>query len=94
MVAAHIGRDVGVKFLSSGDYMIINHGEALEYAYLHRADSNLARCYIELVEGQKPSTNSAMVPFVIVEKFADNGEHSHWAVIERSTGKVFYERHQ
>jgi hypothetical protein len=28
--------------------LIINHGEALQYAHMHAHDSNLARCYLEL----------------------------------------------
>ena len=31
----------------------VNHEEALMYAHLHKEDSNLARCYLELVETQE-----------------------------------------
>lgn len=27
-------------------------------------------------------------PFVIVEKFTDNGEHSHWELVDKNTGSV------
>jgi hypothetical protein len=28
---------------------------------------------------------------IITENFADNGEHSHWSVIDKSTGKIIVE---
>jgi hypothetical protein len=57
--------------------------------------SELNDCWVEAIRSAEAQTQAknAMVPFVIVEKFADNGAHSHWAVVERSTGKVLYEQH-
>ena len=45
---------------------------------------------VKLVEEKFTSTNtgSLQCPFLIVERFADNGAHSHWELIERSTGAV------
>lgn len=32
--------------------------------------------------------NKNECPFVIVEKFTDNGEHSHWELVDKNTGSV------
>jgi uncharacterized membrane-anchored protein len=45
-------------FFIKGDNMNSNHEEALEYAHLHREESNIARCYIDLAENQKISNNT------------------------------------
>lgn len=44
---------------------------------------------------QKPTYNTASMqcPFAIVERFADNGEHSHWELIDKNNGTVEWSQH-
>jgi hypothetical protein len=39
--------------LVEAEWWLVNHEEAIQLAYLKRAESNLARCYIELYNKQK-----------------------------------------
>lgn len=38
------------------------------------------------VESASSNTASMQCPFAIVERFADNGEHSHWELIDKNNG--------
>ena len=49
---------------------------------------------IKYMEAQNTTTNSAMVPFLLIEVFTDNGKHSHWKLIDRTNGALVWEQHQ
>jgi len=36
---------------------------------------------------QLSNTGSLQCPFILVERYADNGEHSHWSLVNSITGE-------
>jgi hypothetical protein len=52
-------------------------------------DAALQSVEEKILQSASPTnTGSLQCPFLLVERFADNGEHSHWELIDRSTGAV------
>lgn len=41
-----------------------------------------------VVDDQIEKIKKSYCPFVIIERFADNGEHSHWELINKNTGTI------
>ncbi len=78
--------DIDPKWLEIGDIGVVVN-KAVDIFGVHVQWKKNDKTYF-VIDDQVEKANINDCPFVIIERFADNGEHSHWELINKNTGIV------